>query len=64
MSSNGPYKSGPIPQWWLEKVYEDQMRQHTYMQNNLNNYDNTPDVYIIGHHYNGKTGKRIYEKLS
>jgi hypothetical protein len=61
MSGSGPYTVPPPPEWWVQKVYEDQMRKQSQnnMQPGLFNYDNTPDVYIVGYRHDGKTGKLI-----
>ena len=59
--SKGPYKPGPVPQWLIaqqSKQYEAYM-QNNYMAGSLNSYDSTPDVYIMGYHYDGKTGKLV-----
>jgi hypothetical protein len=62
MSNGGPYKPSRPPQWWLQKVYEDQAKhinKNSYQLNDKYMQIVIPHLYIAGRCYSAVTGKLI-----
>lgn len=60
MSNDNPYKPGRPPQWWIEAVYNDQLKRgNNYIDPFIHEQKDPPDVTICGITYSGKTGKKI-----
>ena len=61
--SKGPYKPGPLPQWYAEALAEDYRQFMRQQARNMQPYlavnNVTPNVTIMGVTYNGNTGKKI-----
>jgi hypothetical protein len=60
MANGGPYKPSRPPQWYIKKIYGDQIKaQNSYQLNNKYMQAVFGNIYIAGRCYDYTTGKLV-----